>query len=126
MGRSDKPLEKRGSVPGVIPGEGKGLVRKCEGKIDPIKSSKVDLLRGKGVRRPVWIVGHYERVSVVGINRWWGRERRRSGEMKKRSSRREKAKERQQWHRKNKGNHIKKIGTSPECNAMGSNGGMKE
>ena len=102
VGRRDQSVEERGSVCRVIPGESEGFVRESKGEIDPVKSTIVDLLRGKRVRRPVWIVSHYE--SVFGGER--GRQR--TSHVKKRSGTREKPKEGQGRHRNNKRIHIKK------------------
>lgn len=113
MGRSNQPREKGGGVYGVIPGEREGIVRESKGEVNPIKSSKVDLLWGKRVRRPVGVVGHYERASVGERGRRLGLEGS-IRHMENRGGIREKPKEEQDRHRNNKRLHIKKeIGTSP-------------
>lgn len=127
MGGSDQPLEKGRSVDRVIPGESKGVVWKREGKIDPIKSRKVDLLRGERGRCPVWVVSHYERALAEERGHWWRRER--TGDIRKRSRRREKPKERQERDRKNKEIHMKEVEdwNQPwtECDGMGWEWGQR-
>ena len=105
MGGSHQSLEKRGSIDRVVPGESKRLVRERECKVNPIKPCEVDFLRGKRVRRPVWIVGHYERAFVGGRGRRSGR----TSHVEERSGRREKPKEDQDRDRNNKEHHIKKL-----------------
>jgi len=111
VGRSDQPVEKQRGVERIIPGESQGLVRKSERKVDPIKPAKVDLVRGKRVRGPVWIVSHYERTFAVGER--GGREERTS-HVEKRGGIREKAKEDQDRGRNDKCLHIKKLNREME------------
>ena len=99
----DQPVEKRGGVGRVVPGESKGLVRERKRKVDPVDPAKVDFLRGKSVSRPVWVVSHYERASVGEGSRRRGR----TSHAKKRRGAREKPKEDQGRHRNNKQLHIK-------------------
>ena len=111
MGTGHESVEKQRGAGGVIPGERARRVGQRKGEIDPVKSSKVDLLRGQRGRRPVWVVGHYE--SASGGER--GR-RERTGHVQQRGGTREKPKEDQGRHRNNKRIHIKRspedVGTS--------------
>ena len=69
MGSSNKSFEKIWSLFGFIPSKRKFGIRDCEGEVDPIKTSHVNLLWRKGIPNPVGVVGHDKLLGGAGKRR---------------------------------------------------------